>query len=270
MKKPTHTSAAPGAAGGSAPLTPSSPKSIATELSTLVLDAWRALTSRPGGALTLATALLLLWQYYGFPYTYDVRLDKALGAWRYQPIAGSLYWFATNVLMLLVVPLLAARWLWRRPARSLGLGAGNWRVGVAAVAIGYLVMLPAVILASTWADFRWAYPLDPDALRSHELFWVYEAGYASFFVGWEFFFRGFLLFILEPAFGLAAVAMQMVPFALMHVGKPIAETLGSVIAGIILGALALRTRSIWYGVALHAAVALTLDIIVYVRWGPPF
>jgi len=236
-------------------------------LAALVGQSCALLVRDPGGSLSLGVVLLLLWQYYGYPMTYRLWLDDLIGPWRYRAIASSLYWFGTNVVMLFCTPLLVARLVWRRSARELGLGLGDWRLGLAATGVIYAVMLPLVILVAPWADFRATYPLDPCALGSHEFFWVYEVGYAGFFVGWEFFFRGFLLFSLEPSLGPVAVVVQMVPFALLHVGKPIAETLGSVAAGIFLGVLAWRTRSIWYGVAIHAAVALTMDIVVYLRWG---
>ena len=39
------------------------------------------------------------------------------------------------------------------------------------------------------------------------------------------------------------------------------ETLGALVAGTILGYLALRTRSIWPGVLLHGGIALTMDVL---------
>ena len=38
------------------------------------------------------------------------------------------------------------------------------------------------------------------------------------------------------------------------------ETIGAVFAGIILGALSLKSRSIWLGVAIHYSVAITMDL----------
>jgi membrane protease YdiL (CAAX protease family) len=46
---------------------------------------------------------------------------------------------------------------------------------------------------------------------------------------------------------------------MIHFGKPIQETLGAIVAGILLGFMALKTRSIWLGAALHIAVAWTMD-----------
>ncbi len=227
--------------------------------------AWSSVSSRAGAVLALSAALLLLWQVYGYPYGYTVWLDEAIGDWRYRDIAPSLYWSASNLALLFCVPFLAAKRFWGYGSIGLGLGLGERRLGSTVVGVAYALMLPVVIVVSSWSDFSGTYPLDHDALASHEMFWVYELGYMSFFVGWEFFFRGFMLFTLEPAIGPAAIAVQMVPFALLHVGKPISEALGSVAAGLFLGALAWRTRSIWYGVALHAAVAITMDVAVYLR-----
>jgi membrane protease YdiL (CAAX protease family) len=54
---------------------------------------------------------------------------------------------------------------------------------------------------------------------------------------------------------------MIVPYCMIHFQKPMAETFGAIIAGLVLGTLAMRTRSIWGGVAIHAAVALTMDVL---------
>jgi membrane protease YdiL (CAAX protease family) len=40
-----------------------------------------------------------------------------------------------------------------------------------------------------------------------------------------------------------------------------AETFGAIGAGLILGTLAMRTRSIWGGVLIHIGVAMTMDVL---------
>ena len=47
------------------------------------------------------------------------------------------------------------------------------------------------------------------------------------------------------------------------------ETLGAIGAGVILGTLAMRTRSIWGGVLIHIGVAVTMDVLA-LRGCPPF
>ena len=47
----------------------------------------------------------------------------------------------------------------------------------------------------------------------------------------------------------------------MHYSKPLPEALGSIIAGVLLGVLALETRSFLYGAAIHWLVAMSMDVI---------
>ena len=54
---------------------------------------------------------------------------------------------------------------------------------------------------------------------------------------------------------------MVVPYCMVHFGKPVPEVVGAIFAGIILGTLALRTRSIWCGVLIHISVAWTMDLL---------
>ena len=54
--------------------------------------------------------------------------------------------------------------------------------------------------------------------------------------GWEFFFRGFILFAYARKFGPHAIWLQAVPFALAHIGKPEVETLSTIFGGFALWA----------------------------------
>jgi len=69
--------------------------------------------------------------------------------------------------------------------------------------------------------------------------------------GWEFLFRGFLLFGLARRFGDEAVLLQAVPFAIAHIGKPELETLSTIFGGAAFGYLAWRTDSFFYPFLIH-------------------
>ena len=77
---------------------------------------------------------------------------------------------------------------------------------------------------------------------------------------WEFFFRGYLLFGLARSFGIAAIALQSVPFGIMHWGKP--EFLLSFVGGLILGCLAYRAKSFLPAFIVHWVAAVGLDLFV--------
>ena len=54
-------------------------------------------------------------------------------------------------------------------------------------------------------------------------------------IGWEFFFRGWILFGYARKFGPEALWLHAVPFALAHIGKPEVETLSTIFGGFAFG-----------------------------------
>jgi len=92
-------------------------------------------------------------------------------------------------------------------------------------------------MASALPEFRSYYQMHdidwPELLRNHSLYMF----------AWEFLFRGYMLFGLEKSIGKSAIFVQTIPFVLLHLGKPILETLACIPGGFILGYVAYRTRS---------------------------
>lgn len=125
----------------------------------------------------------------------------------------------------------------------------------------FMLILPIVIIASQTASFKHTYPFYRLANRSTFDLLAWEGMYALQFLSLEFFFRGFMLKGLRPALGSQAIFVMIVPYCMIHFGKPVPETLGAIFAGIILGTLAMRTKSIWGGVLIHIGVALTMDML---------
>ncbi len=162
------------------------------------------------------------------------------------------------VLFYLLLPLAALRLL-GEPLREYGLGPGRWRLGLGLSGILLAAMLPVTIAAARTPAFAGHYPLAPAATQSLPLFLAYEAGYVAYFVAWEHLFRAFLLVGLYRRIGLHAISVTTLAFVLVHFGKPEAEALGSAVAGLVLGWLALRTRSFWWGALVHSVVAVTMD-----------
>ncbi len=79
-----------------------------------------------------------------------------------------------------------------------------------------------------------------------------------FLIGYEFLFRGFLLFasleLLEPV---PAIALNCALYAFAHFYKGPAESFGAIPAGIILCYFSLVTGNIWSAVLLHSVMALS-------------
>jgi membrane protease YdiL (CAAX protease family) len=70
----------------------------------------------------------------------------------------------------------------------------------------------------------------------------------------EFLFRGFLLFGLKEKFKEATIFIQMLPFVMVHFGKPDLETLSTVLTGIYFGYIVYRGNSYWPAFLIHVFI----------------
>ena len=150
-----------------------------------------------------------------------------------------------RLLCYFVVPLLVIVLVFRQSPTEYGLQIGDWRAGLAftvAACAGLAVLMNFV--ASTPAFSAYYAPLRDGPLPLP----LYTA--AELF-GWEFLFRGFLLFALYPVCGPLAILIQAVPFTVAHFGKPELETLSCIFGGSAFGYVAWRTRSFLYPFLIH-------------------
>jgi membrane protease YdiL (CAAX protease family) len=83
--------------------------------------------------------------------------------------------------------------------------------------------------------------------------------YFAQFFALEMFFRGFWLGALRRSLGSGAIFAMAVPYCMIHYGKPYLEAVGAVVAGIALGSLSMRTKSIYQGFLVHITVAALMD-----------
>jgi membrane protease YdiL (CAAX protease family) len=81
----------------------------------------------------------------------------------------------------------------------------------------------------------------------------------------EFLLRGFLMFALLRAIGPFAVVVAVVPFFMIHIGKPDVEALSTLVGGLVFGWLNWRTGAIWASAAYHVAIQTTV-IVAAAAW----
>ncbi len=171
------------------------------------------------------------------------------------------YWSGMTALCYMVLPALYVKLVIRGRLRDFGLQVrGTLRHAWLYVAM-YGLVLPAVILVSRLPSFQRTYPFYQDAARTWGDFVGWELLYGLQFLSLEFFFRGVMVQGFRARLGFYAILMPILPYCMIHYGKPLPETLGAIFAGLVLGAMALFTRSIWLGVAIHISVALTMDVL---------
>ncbi|HEU0029634.1 MAG TPA: type II CAAX endopeptidase family protein [Kofleriaceae bacterium] len=186
----------------------------------------------------------------------------------YWELASFVWWSGWRVIGYVVIPALVIACMPGERIRDYHLSARGFFRHLWIYVVMFLAFSPIVMLASMSPSFRETYPFYRMANRSQFDLWSWEALYIVQFLSLEFFFRGFLLQGLRRVIGSNAVFVMIVPYCMIHYGKPLPETLGAIFAGLILGTLAMRTRSIWGGVLIHCGVAITMDVLA-LRGCPP-
>ena len=250
---------------------------------------------RPLVTLTLGVLILVMQEYYGqlhfyrdklapvllaklatargdhastLPCTLPCTLPATLSATLdlYSELLGRAWWGLTRIAGYLT-PYLVWRLVF--PADSLrdlglrfrGLGQHAWLY-----ALFVVVMIPILLIVSRQPDFGAYYPIYSLAGRSWADFLVWEGIYIAQFVALEMFFRGWWIRTTR-IFGTGAIFSMIVPYCMVHFGKPYLEVCSALIAGVVLGSLSIRTRSIWAGVAVHVTVAILMDVLSLERKG---
>ncbi len=155
--------------------------------------------------------------------------------------------------------------LFKNKPKDYGIRIGDFKVWAKDVLITLCIMIPVLLIAFLFTNFKTVYPLSHTARRGVNNLLIYEFVHLCYMFGWELFFRGFMLFGLSKKIdNRMAILIQTIPFALMHYRKPPLEAYGSIIAGIFLGIIAIRGKSFLPCAILHFLVALIADILGFV------
>ncbi len=153
------------------------------------------------------------------------------------------------------LPLIAILILRKNPL-NYGLRLGNCRLWGFYVVITCLIALPILFGVSKVDSLQSYYTITDFNLIDY--FWrtfIYLSA-------WEFIFRGYMLFGLKNKFKEASIFIQMIPFVLLHLGKPEIETISTIPMGIYLGWVAYRGNSVWPAVIIHVFINVVFRIIV--------
>jgi membrane protease YdiL (CAAX protease family) len=257
------------------------------------IDTWRALDAerasvhdssesdfrRPAACLVIVAVVLTIQEYYGGRSFYEVsvrpwlvELDARGHTWlklaKYDEFYGYCWWVAARVFGYVLIPLPLWKLLFPKDSlldmglRVRGFFSHLWIYGLC---LG--VVVPAMLLVSSQPDFGNYYPFYKLCSRSWLDLLMWEFIYGLQFFALELFFRGWMLGAMRKTMGASAIFAMAVPYCMIHYGKPYLETHGAIVAGVVLGSLAMRTRSIYAGFLVHLTVAYLMDFLSLMRRG---
>ncbi len=265
---------------------------------TVVRVIWHSIRSlfsdRPGQIIVSTFILIMLWGTHGqlelLGYLWpDWRGPGKDLITRPSLIAGipwdnEMISFFVGAVLLVFVPVLLIKFVYRQPLALYGLGLprrSRWKLAFQSFLFVTAVSLPFFWFGSRLSEMRALYPLYRpfDSVTS---FLLYELSYLLFFVALEFIFRGYLLFGLAGVqdhevdqdtvdsgapgafyFGKYALLIQMLSYTAWHLGKPTLELWGTLVWGLTAGATAYTVRSIWPVVLSHWLLNVFIDALVW-------
>jgi len=210
--------------------------------------------------LAYAAVALTLMEYIFRPEFFMRHFPN--GSRAYQGLFPHLWWALGSIVLYLPIPMLIARFGFGHRLRDYGwlidVPRRTWLLYGAML----LAVLPLVFYAASRPEFRAVYPFYRAAfIAPPGAVLAWELAYLAQFLALEFFFRGFLAIGMSRVMGRLAVWVAMVPYCMIHYHKPLPEALAAIVAGLVLGEVAQRTRSIAGGVVVHIGVALTMDLL---------
>jgi len=163
-------------------------------------------------------------------------------------------WFS-SLLYFAVFPILVIIFFLRRNPLDYGLRWGNVGVWGRYIGIFCLIAAPVLFFTTFSPEFQKYYKIENFNLVSYVLITS-----ATLF-GSEFFFRGFLIFGLKDKLKETSILIQMIPFVMVHFGKPELEKISTIITGILFGYVVYRGKSFWPAFIIHMFIN-----IFFVAW----
>lgn len=235
---------------------------------------------RPAVLFTVTALVLTMQEYYGGRGFYEEHLKpffreielaqvtspggpgKYINLRRYNDLYSYGWWAFTRVFGYVAFPMIVWKIVFRKDSvLDMGLRVRGFLSHAWIYLLCLAVVMPALLIVARSPDFGNYYPFYKLSSRSWVDLIAWEIMYISQFLALEIFFRGFWLSGLRSSLGSGAIFAMCVPYCMIHYGKPYLEAAGAVVAGVALGSLAMRTRSIYSGFLVHVTVALTMDLL---------
>ena len=170
-----------------------------------------------------------------------------------RPIGSSLV--INYLVYYAILPILTILFILRKNPLDFGLRLGDYKLWSFYVAITVIIAVPVLYIGSLFSSVSQYYTKSFD-------FYNFFIRMVPLLLVWEFILRGFILFGLKERFKEASIIIQMVPFVLLHIGKPEIEILMCIPMGLWFGYIAYRGKSFWPAFITHAFINFTLSYFV--------
>jgi membrane protease YdiL (CAAX protease family) len=220
--------------------------------------------SEPGlnllhGSIAIAVTVLVLLAYY------LITISKAINKKLQQvfseenfPVRKILLHRLSGAVLFGLTPALVILLVFQMPVSIFGSNTDNLSRSIIWWAPAALLVVVLNNFASRDLNHLSQYPQirvnqwDSGLITLSALSWI------AYLAGYEFLFRGFLLFSCLESFGYwPAIIINICLYSLAHLPKGYKETIGSIFLGFILSYVTLSLGSIWFAFLVHITLALS-------------
>jgi membrane protease YdiL (CAAX protease family) len=193
-------------------------------------------------------------------YYFQIQLPQVysqyFGVYDPKTIPCFLFFAFYTLLWFLAFPAATNKIFFKENIKEMGLALPeNYFKAILLIALSLIIVLPEINYFAHLTQFR-NYSLGNT--YSH---WIWLL-FPIYYLGEEFFFRGFLFLGLWKRIGWHSFWLTDIVFTLCHIGKPPLEILMCIPVSIILNALTLMTRSIYPAVVVHTTMGIALSFMV--------
>lgn len=202
----------------------------------------------------------------GFSFLFFFQQDQVVKVYShhigyFDPHQVSIFAFMAlyTLVWFLLFPAITNKWVFKETIKEMGLALPErkyWTLFLIAIAL--LILIPWITYFSQTPPFQ-GYSLFNLSLPK---FLLMMCLFPVYYMGEEFFFRGFLFLGLWKRVGWHSFWITDIIFTLLHIGKPGLEILLCIPASIVFNALTLLTRSIYPAVLVHSTMGIVMSILV--------
>lgn len=165
----------------------------------------------------------------------------------------------------LIVPALYSKIILKKGLKDLGVETGDWKSGIMWIAISAVMLFLIYYILFHYTSFADKYSLPARAAAEFKYFVLYEILVVGFISAlYEFFFRGFVMFIFKERFGQLAIVIQAVVFLLLLAfsGSRDFSMVPLLVVSLFSGLTAYRSESLIYSFAVSLLSVVILDSVI--------
>jgi len=215
----------------------------------------------------IVTVIYTIYNFQGSAKYFRTHIYNSIHLLRVQ--AYSYYYqFSMAFVRLGIIPMLIVRFGFKERLEEYGIKIRKPLISLLIALLGILFVTPFTYFGAKNRDFISVYPFVKNSFGSIENFAIAEFFYFLYYIGYEFFFRGFLFMGIRKHIGdWEAMGVSLMATVLLHVDRPEGEMAMAILAGIVFPIIVKKMKTLWPVILIHAYTGISLDYWIILNSG---